>query len=74
MNISFQVRNTRTGRLVRTFGAADKALDWAKAHSEALGGLEAVAVEIITRERVLTETPVIPMLGARGLRAGRGRA
>jgi hypothetical protein len=60
--ISYEVRNTR-GLVVRTFGAADQALGWAKTHSEALtdtkDGLQAYAVEIIRRERLLTAVPEI---------------
>ena len=70
--ITYEVRNAR-GVLVRTFGAPDQAIGWAKAHSHALGELHAFAVETIVRERLLTETPAIPFKGAGGLRAGRGR-
>lgn len=57
MNLSFEVRNARTGRLVRTCGDAQMAIDWAKAHSHALGELQAWAVERIIRERLLTDEP-----------------
>lgn len=57
--ISYEVRNARTDRLVRTFGAAKDALAFATAHSEALGALQAYAVETIRRERLLTAEPEI---------------
>lgn len=56
--ISYEVRNTRNV-LVRTFGDAKSAIGWAKAHSHALGELNAYAVETIRRERLLTAEPEI---------------
>lgn len=57
--LSFEVRNSRTQRLVRTFGDAKAAVEFATAHSEALGALAAYAVEIVRRERLLTAEPEI---------------
>jgi hypothetical protein len=57
--ISFEVRNSRTGTLVRTFGDAKTAVEWATAHSSVLGTLAAYAVETIRRERLLTAEPEI---------------
>lgn len=56
--ISYEARNTR-GVVVRTFGDAASAIRWAKAHSHSLGQLDAFAVEIIRRERLLTDEPEI---------------
>lgn len=67
--INYEVRNYR-GVVVRTFGTADHALGWAKAHSHALGDLQAFAVETILRERLLTAEPEIA--AERTLRRVRG--
>jgi hypothetical protein len=53
--INYHVKNARTGRVVRTFSGPKLAVDFAKAHSgDALGDLQAFAVETIIRERLLT--------------------
>lgn len=51
---SFEVRNTRTSRLVRTFDAAKAALDFATSHKDALGTLQAYEVT-----RTVTERPLV---------------
>jgi hypothetical protein len=66
--MTYHVRNPR-GVVVRTFGDATSAIQWAKAHSEALAGkdqyLSAYAVETIVRERLLTAEPEIVQARAR---------
>jgi hypothetical protein len=60
--LTYEVRNTRNV-LIRTFGDAKAAINWAKAHSDVLtgskDGLAAYAVETIRRERLLTDEPEI---------------
>ena len=66
--IDIEVRNVRTGVIVRTFGQAKDALDFARSHADVLGEMAVYAVKTIRRERLITEAPVIPMraIGWRG--------
>jgi hypothetical protein len=67
--LNIEVRN-RLGITVCTFEDPALAFKYAASRSD-LGPLHVYAVETIRRERLLTEPPVIPMRGARGLRVGR---
>lgn len=51
---SYEVRNLRTNCVVRTFDTAKAALDFATAHKDALGTLQAYEVT-----RTVTERPLV---------------